>query len=316
MDNSLKIKKNYDRVCKKILSEKSILAWIMKYCIWEYRDISLDDIKNKYIEGEVQINDEELDSDSNYITDVISGMNTEDSTIDEGYITYDIKYKAILPVSNTTASLIINIEAQNNKNTKYSILKRAMFYASRMISAQKGMEFKNQDYDKINKVYSIWLFTTPFKKRPTTITEYKMNQHNIVGIQKEELYNYDLIDIITIYLGENDNEIKTSDSENNQGMAGFISLMKVLFTNSAKRGTIRLENTLSRQFGVDIDNRFREEIDDMCNLSEGVFERGRLKGLEEARALSDSVFEKGKLEGIEENTLAIAKNMVDNNLNV
>ncbi len=314
-------KQSYDNVCKRILSQKSILARIMKACISEYKDISIDDIKTKYIEGEAHINVENVTPEDKYITDIITGINTEDSSINEGYITYDIKYKAILPVSNTTASLIINIEAQNDKNTDYSILKRAIFYASRMISSQKGTEFKNSDYDKINKVYSIWIFTSPFKKRPTTITEYKFHQHHLVGQRIEKVYNYDLIDIITIYLGEGDNEYLGSHNIN-PNLNNLISLMKTLFTNTDKRGTIKLTNELNSQFGINIDDKFREELDDMCNLSEGVYEAGRLKGIEEANSLSAGLYEAGRLKGIEEgisqgisqNNINIAKNMLADNL--
>ena len=41
----------YDAACKRLLSEKSILAWIMKSCLEEYRDCSISDIVEKYIEG-------------------------------------------------------------------------------------------------------------------------------------------------------------------------------------------------------------------------------------------------------------------------
>ena len=45
----------YDKACKKLLSEKIILAWIMKSCLPEYRDCTVQEIAEKYIEGEPQI---------------------------------------------------------------------------------------------------------------------------------------------------------------------------------------------------------------------------------------------------------------------
>ena len=45
----------YDNVCKKILANKIILAWIMKSCLPEYRDCSINEIAGQYIEGEPQI---------------------------------------------------------------------------------------------------------------------------------------------------------------------------------------------------------------------------------------------------------------------
>lgn len=45
----------YDNACKKLLSNKEILAWILKSCLSEYRDYSVAEIAGKYIEGETQI---------------------------------------------------------------------------------------------------------------------------------------------------------------------------------------------------------------------------------------------------------------------
>lgn len=55
---------------------------------------------------------------------VINGMNKESVSIDEGTVTYDIKYRALLPESKKLIGLIINIEAQNNWNPGYPIVKR------------------------------------------------------------------------------------------------------------------------------------------------------------------------------------------------
>ena len=39
----------------------------------------------------------------------------------------------------------------------YPIPKRGIYYGSRLISAQRGTVFKNQEYGKIKKVVSIWI---------------------------------------------------------------------------------------------------------------------------------------------------------------
>ena len=45
----------YDAACQRLLSEKIILAWIMKSCLEEYRDCDVRDIAEKYIEGQPQV---------------------------------------------------------------------------------------------------------------------------------------------------------------------------------------------------------------------------------------------------------------------
>ena len=43
----------YDNVCKKLLANKVILAWIMKSCMEEYEDCSIEEITQKYIRCEM-----------------------------------------------------------------------------------------------------------------------------------------------------------------------------------------------------------------------------------------------------------------------
>ena len=45
----------YDRTAKKLLANKQILAQIMKGCVNEYSDCTVDDIVEKYIEGTPEV---------------------------------------------------------------------------------------------------------------------------------------------------------------------------------------------------------------------------------------------------------------------
>ena len=45
----------YDAACKRLLANKTILAWIMKSCLEEYKTHSINEIAEKYIEGLPQI---------------------------------------------------------------------------------------------------------------------------------------------------------------------------------------------------------------------------------------------------------------------
>lgn len=50
----------YDSICKQLFAEKDILSRIMKECVDKFKDCSLEDIANKYIEGTPQISSEEV----------------------------------------------------------------------------------------------------------------------------------------------------------------------------------------------------------------------------------------------------------------
>lgn len=60
---------------------------------------------------------------------------TEDSTMTEGTVTFDIRFRAIIPHNGETVTLIINVEAQNNFYPGYPLIKRGIYYCYRMISA-------------------------------------------------------------------------------------------------------------------------------------------------------------------------------------
>ena len=70
---------------------------------------------------------------------------------------------------------------ENDFYPGYPIIKRALYYCSRMNSSQYGSEFTETHYEKIRKVYSIWICPNPPKKRENTITRYCVQEENLVG---------------------------------------------------------------------------------------------------------------------------------------
>lgn len=99
----------YDSLAKRFLARKSILAHILKHTVEEFAECSLQDIEQKYIEGEptATINTIPLDD-----TLDIKGKNTESNSPLEGLVTFDIIFDAIAPSSGEPIKLIINIEPQ------------------------------------------------------------------------------------------------------------------------------------------------------------------------------------------------------------
>lgn len=220
----------YDAACKRLLANKIILAWIMKSCLEEYKDYSVNEIAEKCIEGnpliaETAVNpDEESDDNS----EQIRGANAEDSTIQEGTITYDIRFLAIVPETGAAIRLIINIEAQNDFYPGYPIIKRALYYCSRMISSQYGSEFTETHYEKIKKVYSIWMCSNPPKKRENTITRYCVQEENLVGQVSEWKENYDLLTVVMICLGH----------AGDDNYMGILKLLDVLLSSESSYESI------------------------------------------------------------------------------
>ena len=261
-------KASYDAACKRLLSEKIILAWIMKNCLEEYRDCDVDEIAEKYIEGTPQVGEVAVAPDESNCVSVIQGAGNEDTSLTEGTIFYDIRFLAIAPVSAELIRLIINIEAQNDFYPGYPLIKRGIYYCSRMISAQYGTEFTNSHYENIKKVYSIWICMNPPKSRENSITRYYIAEENLVGSVKERKADYDLMAAVMICLG------KERDSGTD-----LLKLLNVLL--STETGSQDKCQILEEDFHIRMTQTLESEVSLMCNLSKGVEEKGIEKGRQE-----------------------------------
>ena len=203
----------------------------------------------------------------------VQGMGNEDISQNEGTVYYDVRFNAIAPSTEEHGNirLIINAEAQNRFKPKYPLTKRAVYYGSRLISAQHGTVFTKSDYQKLLKVYSIWICVNPAKKFRNTITRYSLKPETIIGNAVEAPENYDLINIVMVCLGKmeewNDNNL--------------IKFLGVLFQNELSAR--EKKDILERDFNIPMTETFESEVDDMCNLSQGVAEEAMQKGLEQGR---------------------------------
>ena len=261
-------KAGYDAACKRLLSEKIILAWIMKNCLEEYRDCDVEEIAEKYIEGTPQVGEVAVAPDESNHVSVIQGVGNEDTSLTEGTVFYDIRFLAIAPVFGELIRLIINLEAQNDFYPGYPLIKRGIYYCSRMISAQYGTEFTNSHYENIKKVYSIWICMNPPKNRENSITRYYIAEENLAGSVKERKADYDLMAAVMICLG------KEADSGTD-----LLKLLNVLL--STETGSQDKCQILEEDFHIRMTRELESEVSLMCNLSKGVEEKGIEKGRQE-----------------------------------
>ena len=264
-------KAKYDATCKRLLSEKIILAWIMKTCLAEYQDCDVNEIAEKYIEGQPQVDTVPVAPDETNAPSRIQGMGTEDTSLTEGTVLYDIRFTAVAPASGERIRLIINLEAQNKFLVGYPLIKRAIFYCGRMISSQYGTEFTNSQYGKIKKVYSIWVCVSPPKEMENTITRYHITEENMVGKVHLPYQDYDLMTVILLCLGN-------SKDENYNGILKLLGTLLSSETAAAEKQQI-----LKHDFGIPMTEAIEREVFALCNLSEGVeargIEKGRVEGI-------------------------------------
>ena len=255
-----KLIEQFDSCAKKLLSEKIILAWILKSCVEEFKDCSIQWIMTEGIVDDIEVSTNAVNMDEEDITEPeLSGSNTEDNSIKEGKVFYDIKFNAKAPNADDYIYLIINLEAQNDERLTYPILKRAVYYVSRMISSQKNTIFYKSDYKKIRKVYSIWVIMNTDKEN--TITKYSMNEQSLVGEVKANVTDYDLMSIYMIRLG-------SRIDENDE------SILRLLGTIFKSRDSKTQERILEEEYNIPMVLPKKGEVNEMSSLGEGIFEEG------------------------------------------
>jgi len=271
----------YDECCKRLLAEKAIIARILKGSAKEWENTDVKEIEEHLIEGTPKAGTEPL-------MPQIKGNNTEDTVLGEGTARFDVFFSALAPnmkeLIDGYLNIDVNLEAQKEVPSRYPLVKRGFFHTSRMISRQQGKHFDGRNYSGIRKVYSIWIVLNAPMKMQNTINRYTITEENVVGNYKEKPENYDLTTVVMIHLGKDRGE----ESE------GLLRMLGVLLGNEIDQ--YEKKRVLEEEFQIPMTETIEKEVSLMCNLSQGVEEKGRRLGRAE-----------GRLEGLEAGIIALIK---------
>ena len=163
------------------------------------------------------------------------------------------------------SQIIINIEAQKKEPVGYKIVNRGIFYVSRLISSQKERDFENSNYDDIKRVYSIWVC---MNMKENSMNHIHLTNDSVLGSYQWK-GDLDLLNIVMIGLAEN----LTEPNEKYE-------LHRLLGALLSQELTVdeRL-NIIEKEYEIPIEKDFRKDVDEMCNLSDGIEERGIEKGI-------------------------------------
>ena len=296
----------YDESAKRLLGQKSILAQILVRTVDEFKGMNPRYVET-LIEGEPYIsriplepgltNQEVMKAEAETIGKAkqntvgkeklkfgerIIGLNTENQEHAEGLVRFDIVF--YVRMKDGLSQIIINVEAQKDEPQRYGILNRAVFYVSRLISSQKERDFENTEYDDIKRVYSIWV-----------CMNMEENSLSHIHLVKDDLVGYhdwrgklDLFNIVMIGLAKKLPE---------QGEQYELHrLLGALFTEGLTAGE-RL-NIIKEEYDIPIEQTIEQEVDIMCNLSQGIKEAGIAEGRSEGRA--EEIIETGYEFGLSE----------------
>ena len=268
----------YDESARNIVAQKSVLAYILKSALDEYGAYTVQEIAERFIEGEPELRkiavhqdhpDRHDDSGMMSGDDKIEGEPTADKSQRDGTVYFDIRFTAVLPSDGDRIEILINCEIQNNDTPGYPIPKRGIYYTARMISSQRGTIFKDQEYGKIKKCVSIWLCEDTADIRSDTINRYAFTEECLRGDFREEKRDYDLMTVVVLRLGS-----KGESSEDN----AIRLLSKMFSTNLSYEDKL---DALQNEFKISVSREMSEEVQNMCNLSMGILNKGEMKKAKE-----------------------------------
>lgn len=248
----------YDDKAKRLLGNKIILAHILVKTVDEFRGMNPKDVVS-YIEGEPFISVVPVEPGLTNIEKEengqrIVGMNTENAEINEGLVRFDIIF--YVRIKDGISQVIVNVEAQKDEPAGYHILNRAVFYVSRLVSAQKERDFVGINYNDIRRVFSIWICMN--------MDENSMDYVHLTDDKLLGSYMWkgglDLLNIVLIGIA---NELPENDDK--YGLHRLLStLLSMELSVDEKLGIINTE------YSIPVDDKLREDVSTMCNLSQGI----------------------------------------------
>ena len=263
-----------DRNVKKIFSHEAVLAPLMRMCIPEFQSFSDEYIAKNCFVGKPYVSRLPVHQDEGGKPDGdqrITQMNSEANAANEQVIHYDIRFTARVPDADREIGVIINLEVQADQGLKYRVVTRGLYYCSRMISEQYGTVFTHSGYEKIQKVYSIWICPDSETKQ-NAITDYRIHEEVRVGNNTCEEKDYDKLQVIVVTLGPDG--VNSTDQ--------LIRYLSLLLSN--EKPLEERKQQLENEFRIPMTNELEEEMTDMCNMGEAIREKGRAEGIITGRA--------------------------------
>lgn len=319
-----KDKIQYDVYVKRILSNRHILALLMKYTVDEFQSFSVRQIEQEHIgsnirpasipiepgwtniASEAALSSAPRQDSTPGLPGRIPGSAAEDAVPHEGTVYFDIRFPAFSD-SGIQSPLLINVEAQRKfYNKGYRIVTRGIFYGARMISAQLDTEFTIPHYRNLKKVYSIWICMNAPKKIGNAISEYHIHKTDRLPGLPDQKQDYDKLSVIMICLNqETQPKNITADIQNNP------NLQLIFFLNTLLSPTMSVqqkEQILHTHFQLSIDEPTKKELTHMCYLSDEIEERGirrgRRQGRKQGRRQGEALLSKLNLLLISENRIS------------
>ena len=265
-------KSTADSYFKFYIHKSYVLSRILKDNLDELKNLSLSEVEKCLNIGKDGV--------------TVIGRETEYITKDGKKAYLDSVFDVRIPGRNEDISVIVGLEGQNDPNPGYPIGKRAGYYLSRMISAQKGREF-DDDYGDIRKTYSIWCILDPKADDRNTIVRYKMKGDRVYGDSQHEPDELDMFNIIMVNIGKYNDDLPDA-----------LAIGTAMFSLMEKDARRELMN---KRFNISLTDEDLEKLNDMTHLTQDKYNHGfregraegKAEGIAEERAVSTEIIVSG-----------------------
>lgn len=250
-------RKPYDAVCSALTGDNWIRAYILAAALPLFGQYAISDIANWKSLSQRQMS-RSLLSSTNVKEGTITRMDTVIKSVNGGTMILDQFYRVCLPNGRPDSQILVNVELQNNTHPGYRISDRALAHIWKIGSEQRGRDYVPANYSPLLSVASIWIFTDPPKKYANQL---------IIEAFPQKVASEPKQFIAFIYLG----------GPVNDRYKGIFKLLHVLL--SSEMSAQKKCRILQEEFEIPISTTFRKEVESMCNLSQGVFEKGERQGM-------------------------------------
>ena len=193
----------------------------------------------------------------------------------------------------------------------YPLIKRALYYCSRLMAKQKHPKngFQHSDYDRIKKVCSIWICIGHNNQKNDVINTYRIQETCETKIWHAAKEDYDLLTAVMVYPKKEGirkaQDIPNAVEQQDENKQRLLELLKILFIKNLVIEDKKEQ--LQKTYGILMEKEIDQEVMDMCNFSDFIEQRGIEKGLEQG--LKKGLLQ-GKAEGKVEATLLHVKKLM------
>ena len=214
----------------------------------------------------------------------------ESASISKGPVIRDTVFDVHLPHSKKV-KVIVAVEGESRYDSDSHAFARYIYYAARMLSDQKGIEFVGDNYGDLKKVVVVWVNLNPPKRDRNSLTRYRMNGECSAEFSIGKCARYcDYIEIVEICIGKAD-----------EGYTGMMGILNTVFDNSITDDEKKDE--MWKKYNIALTDRTLRGINKMANLTEEYMQslydqcyeewhdEGREEGIQQGMVL-------GKIEGI------------------